>query len=180
MLKKNWLLIFIALALAGVYVFYFTDWFTPKIIHIKSTNARSTRLTRAGRDGNNPGFLSRLNNLANSANSAANNDAPTISVIFQLGRPCKLTDLKVIDLDEWQTNKNCLPIWHLVADTNSVPIARPFNYGQRLLGMKPAVPGALAEPLEPGVKYRIFVTDGSAKGQHDFQTIAKPPAPPGQ
>ena len=40
--------------------------------------------------------------------------------------------------------------------------------------MKPEVPGARAQPLQPGVKYRLFVTDGSAKGQHDFQPVAKP------
>ena len=32
--KKNYILIAIALVLAGVYVVYFTDWFQPKIIQI--------------------------------------------------------------------------------------------------------------------------------------------------
>jgi hypothetical protein len=152
MTKKNWLLISIMLALGGVYVFYFTDWFKPKIIHISSHNARVTRAARAN----------------------ANADSTAAGVIFKLGRPYKLTDLKVVALDEWQTNKNCLPLWHLVADTNSAPITKPFNYGQKIPGMKPEVAGARAQPLQPGVEYRMFVTDGSYQGQHDFQPVAKP------
>jgi hypothetical protein len=156
MIKRNWTLIFVALVLAGVYVFCFTDWFKPKIIHITSINARTNRISRFGR---------------------ANADSTTIPVIFKLERPYKLTELKVIDLDEWQTNKSCLPLWHLIAETNSAPINPIFTYGQNIPGLKPEVPGALALPLQPGVKYRLFITDGTAKGEHDFQAVAKPDAP---
>jgi hypothetical protein len=152
MTKKNWFLIFIVVALASAYAIFFTDWFTPKVIHISSINARAVKVIRAN----------------------ANADSQAVPVTFKLGRPCKLTDLKVVALDEWQTNNNCLPLWHLVADTNSAPIAKPFNYGQKIPGMKPEVAGARAQPLQPGVKYRMFVTDGSAKGQHDFEPVAKP------
>ena len=153
MTKRNWVLISVAVVFAAVYGFYFTDWFKPKIIHITSINARTNRTIRA------------------------NAGSATVPVTFKLGRPYKLTELKVVDLDEWQTNKNCLPLWHLIADTNSVPVERPFNYGQRIPGMKPEVPGEHAQPLQPGVKYRLFVTDGSAKGQHDFQPVARPVPP---
>jgi hypothetical protein len=153
MTKKNWLMMIVLVGIAGVYVFYFTDWFKPKIIHITSTNARTSRTSRA------------------------NADSTTVPILFKLGWPYKLTDLKVVALDEWQTNKDCLPLWHLIADTNSVPIERPFIYGQRIPGMKPEVPGLRAQPLQPGVKYRLFVTNGSAKGEHDFQAIAKPAEP---
>jgi len=148
MTKRNLFLIFAALAVAGVYVFYFTNWFTPKTIHITSHNARTTRTRNR------------------------NADSATVPILFKLGRPYKLTELKVVALDEWQTNKNCLPLWHLVADTNSAPIERPFNYGQRVPGMKPVVAGERAQPLQPAVKYRLFVTDGSAKGEIDFQPVA--------
>ena len=150
MTKKNWLLISVAFVLAGAYAYYFTDWFSPKVIHIASHNAR---VTRAGR---------------------ANANLTADLVTFKFGRACRPTDLKVVALDEWQTNKNCLPLWHLVADTNSAPITKPFNYGQKIPGMKPEVEGTRAQPLQPGVKYRMFVTDGTAKGQHDFQPVAKP------
>jgi hypothetical protein len=155
MTKRNWFLISVAFVLVGVYVFYFTDWFTPKTIHITSINARTSRAIRA-------------RNL--------NADSTTVPILFKLGRPYKLTELKVVALDEWQTNKNCLPLWHLIADTNPVPIEQPFNYGQRIPGMKPELPGLRAQPLQSGIKYRLFVTDGSAKGQHDFQPVAGPAA----
>jgi hypothetical protein len=57
----------------------------------------------------------------------------------------------------------------LIADTNSVLLERPFYYGQRIRGLKPEVPGAHAQPLQPGVTYRLFVTAGKANGQHDFE-----------
>ena len=152
-MKKNWFLLIVVAVLAIVYAICFTEWFRPKTIHVTSINARVNR------------GLSARNFTA---------DAPTVPVIFKLGRPVKLTELKVVVLDEWQTNKNCLPLWHLVGKTNSVPISRPFYYGDYLPGMKPEVPGLRAQPLQPGVKYRLFVTAGSAKGEHDFQPVALP------
>jgi hypothetical protein len=144
MTKKNWLMMIVLIGLAGTYIFYFTDWFKPKIIHITSINARTSRIIQA------------------------NAGSTTVPVIFKLGRPYKLTEIKVIDLGEWQTNKNCLPLWHLIAGSNSVPI-KFFTYGQRIRGLKSEVPGAHAEPLQPDVTYRLFVIAGSAKGQHDFE-----------
>ena len=79
-------------------------------------------------------------------------------------------------VDEWQTNKNCLPLWHLVASTNSFPINQPFYYGNPIPGMKYEIMGVHAKPLQPGIKYRIFVTDGSATGEHDFEPTARPDA----
>lgn len=165
MSKKTWLLIFVALVLAAAYVINFTNWFTPKVIHIICTNERSTR-TRRGRN--------------------LDDDSTTVPVIFKLGRAYKLTEIKVVALDEWQTNKDCLPLWHLIAGTNTVPIEQPFYYGDYIRGrgrpdnyisdMQPEVPGARAQPLQPGVKYRIFVTDGSAKGELDFTPVARPAA----
>jgi hypothetical protein len=74
----------------------------------------------------------------------------------------------------------------LIAATNTAPIEQPFYYGNYIRGrgrpdnyisdMQPEVPGARAQPLQPGVKYRIFVTDGSAKGELDFTPVAKPVA----
>ena len=173
-MKKHWFLILVAVVLATVYAVYFTDWFAPKIIHITSTNARVNRTARAVRAINpNSSFLARLVNLAN---ASAADTSPTIPIVFKLGRPYKLKELKGVALDEWQTNKNCLPLWHLVANTNSVPITRPFYYGNPIPGMKYKIMGVPAKPLQPGVKYRIFVTDGSAKGEHDFEPTARPDA----
>jgi hypothetical protein len=147
MTKKNWLMTIVLVALAGVYVFYFTDWFKPKILHVSSTS-------RAMR--------SRFRNNAGG-------DPEPVPVIFSLEPQCKLTEIKVVPLIAWQTNQNTLPLWHLVASSNSVPV-KIFFYGQHIRGLKPEVPGTHAEPLQPDVTYRLFVTAGSAKGQHDFET----------
>jgi hypothetical protein len=149
MTKKNCLMMIVLIALAGVYVFYFTDWFKPKIIHISHTS-RAIRMRF------------RNNNTASPS---------TVPITFGLEPQCKPTEIKVVPLAAWQTNQNVMPVWHLIADTNSVPI-KIFAYGQRIRGLKPEVPGAHAEPLQPGVTYRLFVTAGKAKGQHDFEVKA--------
>jgi hypothetical protein len=41
--------------------------------------------------------------------------------------------------------------------------------------MRPAVKGAVAEPLRPGVKYRLLIQAGSEKAEHDF--VPRPPIP---
>jgi hypothetical protein len=135
----------VLVALAGVYVFYFTDWFKPKLIHITS----ASRVIR-----------SRFHK-----NAAV---PPAVPVMFSLEPPSKLTEVKVVPLAEWQTNQNVLPLWHLVASSNAAPI-KVFFYGQRIRGLKPEVPGARADPLQTNVTYRLFVTAGKAHGQHDFE-----------
>jgi hypothetical protein len=149
MTKKNWLMMIVLAGLAGVYIFYFTDWFKPKIIHITHTSRPIRQRFR--------------NN--NAANSAA------VPVTFGLEPQCKPTEIKVVPLTAWQTNHNALPVWHLIASSNSVPI-KFFTYGQRIQGLKPEVPGAHADPLQSNVTYRLFVTAGKAKGQHDFEVKA--------
>ena len=145
--KKNFILIAVMLALAGVYVVCFTDWFKPKTIQISHT-------VRPGRFGNRPG-------------AAAN--APQLA--FGLGGDYKLTEIKVVPLAALQANPLAQPVWHLVSDSNSVPISH-FTYGQGIRGMKPEVPGVRPQPLQPNVTYRLLVQAGSLKGQHDFQAAA--------
>lgn len=139
----------VLIGLAGFYIFYFTSWFKPKIIHISHT----TRAVRA-RFGNNAAARPGI-----------------IPITFGLEPQCKLTEIKVVPLDAWETNQNVLPLWHLIASTNAEPI-KTFVYGQRIRGLKPEVAGARAEPLQPDVTYRLFVTAGKAKGQHDFEIKA--------
>ena len=150
MTKKNWVLISIALVLAAVYVFYFTDWFRPKVIIIH--------------------HVSREMHIARRFPGAK--EALTVPVTFGLEQNYKFTDIKVVVLDAWQTNQNTLPLWHLVSNSNSVPV-KMFTYGQNIRGMKPAVPGTRAEELQPGITYRLFVKAGSVTGQHDFKPVAR-------
>jgi hypothetical protein len=151
MTTKNWVLLIVALMLAGVYAFYFTDWFKPKIIQISHTS-RAIR----GRF--------RFNQRE---------DAATLPVTFGFDHRYKLTEIKVVPLAAWQTNKDAPPIWHLISDSNSVPVEN-FIYGQNIRGMKPEIAGARATPLQPNITYHLFVKAGSATGQHDFQPVANP------
>jgi hypothetical protein len=151
MTTKNWVLLIVVLMLASVYAFYFTDWFKPKIIQISHTS-RAIR----GRF--------RLNRRE---------DAATRPVIFGFDHRYKLTEIKVVPFAAWQTNKDAPPIWHLISDSNSVPVEN-FTYGQNIRGMKPEIAGAHATPLQPNVIYHLFVKAGSATGQHDFQPVANP------
>jgi hypothetical protein len=146
MTKKNWLMMIVLLVLAGVYIFYFTDWLKPKIIQISSTSRAFGR-----RPVNNAGAGPEM-----------------IPVTFSLEPQCRPTEIKVVPLAAWQTNQSTMPVWHLVYSSNAAPM-KIFFYGQRLRGMKPEISGAQAEPLQPNVTYRLFLTAGRAKGQHDFE-----------
>jgi len=151
--KKNLVLIAVALVLAGVYAIYFTDWFKPKIIQI-------SHISRNMRFGRRP----------------AQKEIPaTVPITFGFNQGYRFSEIKVVPVAALETNKDAHPVWHLISDSNSVPM-KFFFYGQRLQGMKPAVAGMRPEPLEPGVSYRLFVKSGSAKGQHDFQPVANPAA----
>jgi FlaG/FlaF family flagellin (archaellin) len=138
--KKNFILIAIALALAGVYIVCFTGLFRPKIIQITKAN-RPVRTSQAG--------------------------ATTVQVFFALDNDYSLTDVKVVPVAALQTNKLAQPVWHLVSDSGSDDVSM-FAYGERVSGMDP-VASVEADPLQPGVMYRLFVAAGRAKGQLDFQ-----------
>jgi hypothetical protein len=139
---KIWLLIVVSVVVSAVYVVYFTDWFKPKTIHIFHTHRNlHPQLQR---------------------------EALMPSLIFGVTREVKLTELKVVAVAAFQTNENTLPLWHLVSDSNSVPV-KTFFYGQFIRGLKPAVAGARPQPLETNITYRLFLTAGKFKGQHDFE-----------
>ena len=79
----------------------------------------------------------------------------------------RLKSLKVIPVFNNEINKYPQATWYLVSDSNSVPI-KEFTYGMRIQGMRPAYKDTHADPLEPGLKYRLLVEDGNQKIQHDF------------
>jgi hypothetical protein len=142
MTKKNLLLVLLVLGLAAVYVIFFTDFFRTKTIYIHYTN----RNLRA--------YTPRGNALPN--------------LMFGVQPQSRFTELKVVTLSEFETNKNVLPVWHLISDSNSVPL-KMFYYGQYIQGMRPAIAGVRAGRIETNVTYRMFVTAGKIKGQHDFE-----------
>jgi len=143
MTKKNWLLIGVALILTVVYAAFFTDWFKPKQMQVFHTS-RAVRVKVKDKVTMVP------------------------QLIFGLNREFKLTEITVVPLAEYETNNRVLPVWHLVTDSNSVPV-KSFNYGQPLRGMRPAVAGSRPQPLETNVMYRLMINAGGTEGRHDFE-----------
>ena len=148
MTKKNLFLALLAIGLAAVYAIWFTDWFQPKTVQIFHTDRNLH--PRRQRDSSLP------------------------PLIFGVNHQLKLTEIKVVPLAVWQTNPQVLPLWHLVSDSNSISL-KAFQYGAHIGGMRPAVAGSRAQPLETNVAYRLFVTAGKITGQHDFELGGKLP-----
>jgi hypothetical protein len=143
MTKKNWFFFIFLMALAAVYVIWFTDWFKPKTIHISYT-IRAIHYRRLHGD-NGP------------------------SLIFGLEpAPVELTEIKVVSLADFQKNPGTLPVWHLVSDSNSVPV-KNFIYGTGIRGMRPAIASSEPAELATNLVYRIFIKAGRAKGDRDFE-----------
>ena len=152
MAKKQWVLLALFIALAAGFIFTFTNCGRHPDIQISHAAFA------------NPKGLIRPRLRASRVNSAI--------VIFNLDHSYRLTEVKVVRLADWQTNKSTLPLWHLISDSNSVPTKR-FYYGAPIRGMKPALPGTRPEPLATNVIYRLFLTAGPVKGQHDFSPPPK-------
>ena len=147
--KKSYILIAIAIALAGVYVVCFTGLFRQKIIQI----AKMTRPVRSSRNG-----------------VTAN------QVVFTLDNDYSLTEVKVVPLAALQSTKLAQPVWHLVSADGSDDV-KAFYYGEDINGMDPAVQGSRSEPLQPGVMYHLTIAAGRAKGEIDFQLGVSPVSP---
>lgn len=142
--KQNWLIAALVVV-AVVYVYFFTNWFKPKTIKIFDTSRQTMRRVRRFR---------------------GDDDLPY--VLFGMEGRFRLTEIKVVPLASFQTNSDTPPVWHLVSDSNSPPVQQ-FVYGQRIRGMKPAFAGDEPGDLETNVMYRLFVSAGRIKGQHDFE-----------
>jgi hypothetical protein len=147
MMRNQWTLIVVAILLGGLSVYLNKDWFAKDHIQIydRSRPARAF-----------PGQPSA---------QVADIDP----IVFGFDRKLRLTLLKIVPLEDLETNKYPHAVWHLVSESNSVPI-KDFNYGQHIPGMHPALKGSAPDPLAPGVKYRLFIEAGAFKGQHDFAT----------
>ena len=144
------MLVGLALVLTMAYAVFFAHWFKPgtiKIYHVTRPSGYAMQTRR---------------------------ETPAPPLTFGLQGDYKLTEIKVVSLAEWQTNQNTLPVWHLVSDSSSVPVAS-FVYGRPIHGMQPAPPGTQAQPLQPNVTYRLFVIAGKSRGQHDFKTGGSAP-----
>lgn len=145
MTTKNLLLIGVAVALGTVYAVWFSDWFKPKTVEIFHT-WRQARPRNPVRVQAHP--------------------QPTLT--FGINQKIRLDEITVVPVAALQTNDHPVPLWHLVSDSNSVPV-KQFNYGQFIGGMKPAVKGVRPVQLQTNVAYRLLITGGKITGQHDFE-----------
>ncbi len=153
MTRKIWTTVAVIGLLGGLSLYLNRDWFASESIQIFD-RSRPTRPF--------PGRKQRV-------------EQPTIMPLtFGFSHPLNLTVVKVIPLSDIATNKFPHPIWHLVSDSNSVPV-KDFMYGVPIRGMRPSIKGATPYNLTPGEKYRLFVEAGEFKGEHDF--TPKPPTP---
>ena len=141
MAKKPWLPIALLIVIGGLFIYLNRDWFQRRPIQI------SHRLYR---------FADRFGGA----------DTPT-PVMFEFDRRLKLTSIKIVALADSLTNKYPHPLWHMISSSNSVP-TKGFVYGMDVPGMRSAVNGATADPLDPRQTYRLLLEVGSAKAQHDF------------
>ena len=145
MKSRTVFLILAAVTLGAVYAYKFTDWFEPKQIQIKY---RSLAVGRAATPGG------------------------ADAITFYLDKEYQLTSLKVISTEEAATNKYPHALWHLVSESNSLPVT-DFLYGATLPGMKPKIGGIAPEPLAGNKTYRIFIETKKLKGEKDFETRGK-------
>ncbi len=89
-------------------------------------------------------------------------------ILFGLEGRYKLTEIKVVSVDDLQKNPGAPPEWHLISDSNSAPI-KMLVYGQHVHGMKPAIEGEEPQDLQTNTVYRLLVSAGRIHGQMDFE-----------
>jgi hypothetical protein len=147
MTLKKWVLAGAILALAAASLYMNTDWFRGgdiQIVH-RPVPEKLIRNRRPAKFG----------------------ETRVVPILFSFDRKLALTEVKVVNTEEVETNKFAHPLWHLESDSNSVP-TMGITYGGKVPGMRPAVKDATPDPCEPGVKYRLIVRAGSRQAIHDF------------
>jgi len=155
--KKTFFQIAFIVALLGGTIYFIAQAFKPGPIQIVC-DIHPPRPQRANR---------------NNARPPANR--PAFDVAFGFDQRYELTSVKVVSLDEWATNKEAQPLWHLISETNSAP-TKAFFYGRGIQGMHAAVKGAHAEPLQTNVIYHLMIQAGSRQGEYDFKLPLLSPA----
>lgn len=145
MQRKEYAWIIILLALAGIYIHFFTDWFAKKQLVVTP-----------------------------SRRPALGANATVESIVFTLNGEYQLKNLKVLELEDGKFNPHGHLIWHLVSDSNSAP-TQIIVYGHHIHGMKQAPDNTAPEPLQPDIGYRIVVSANHLTGFADFKTRAEQP-----
>jgi hypothetical protein len=153
MSKTKFILTLLLLAGLGAWCLYLNrDWFRSEPIQITHRVSPWMR----GAPGRRADPLNRGN-----------------TVVFAFNAFYCFNDIKVVVAADADTNKYAHPLWHLVSSSNSV-LTMNFAYGERIRGMMPEVKGAITDPLEPGVQYRLLVETDRGPAAHNFTTTPKP------
>jgi hypothetical protein len=90
------------------------------------------------------------------------------TMVFSLDKPYALTSIKVVETEEAKTNKFPHELWHMIATPSAQPV-KTFRYGADVPGMKPYLPSAQPEALDPDETYSLVVESGRLKGELHFQ-----------
>jgi len=142
-MKRNIIAICILLVFVGAYL-YSNNFFRKEPIQI-------TPSIRPGRP------------------SRVNPDVYPVS--FLLDNKYRLKSVKVVKKEDAEKSKYPKPVWHMISDSASRS-TKMIIYGMPIPGMKPAVPKARPEPLEPNVPYRLIIeAEGGYTGYVDFKTV---------
>jgi hypothetical protein len=143
MTKRDGIMIGVLVVVGCIYITFFSHWFDKKkgIVILASLRPARTR------------------------------DATVLPVIFKLDGDYKLTDVKVVPLDNDTFKPMAMETWHLVAKSNATP-TRAFVYGSPIAGMEPAVKGTQAQQLDADHIYRLEVAAGDLTGATNFMTKA--------
>lgn len=145
--RRSWSLIIFLCILGGLYAFGFSDWFARKTIHV-SVSYRP---------------------------AAPGANADIVPMVFGLDEDYPLTQIKISELPNGDTNAPGSVTWHVASKTKTDPI-RGFVYGENLKGLEPAPGSSGIVPLKPGSVYRVDVAAGKIKGTSFFNARA-PDAP---
>src|SRR5882762_4132360 len=108
--KRNVWIAATILIVVGLYAYVYRDLFRPNEIGISHRIAVGPPIR---------------------GQSRTNQAVKVTQLVFGFDRKCKLTAIKVIPVAALETNKNPMPLWHLVSDSNSIPI-KAFAYGARI------------------------------------------------
>jgi hypothetical protein len=141
MSKKNIGLVLLLVVLGAIYIFNFTDAFNEPTIQV----------------------ISQVRPKIGRGKKAMEN-----VLTFSLDNKYPLTSLKVVEENDFRTNKYPHALWHLISESNSVP-TKAIIYGVTIDGMKPQIANLKPEHLEPKSSYVLLLEAGKIKGQTTFQ-----------
>ena len=118
---------------------------------------------------NPPAKIQIMHNVHGPRRRAGNFNAATGPILtFGFDREYELTDISVVQASALKTNDTPVPVWHLVSESNSIPVKTIF-YGQWVRGMKAAM-GTRPQALHQNESYRLSLKAVTGEtGDYEFK-----------